>query len=191
MQETISDAELIREIARKDNEAFKTFMARYQERVYRTVCRFTGDAEISRDLVQDIFVKIYRAAGSYSPDAEVFTWLYRITVNHCINFLQHQKRDPLYKAEETGNQGHAPVIASESAITRHSTLEKDDRARLVRRALDCLPERQKIAITLLRFEDLSYREIAGVLGCSVAAVESLIFRGMETLKKILPAELKE
>ncbi|MCX5896289.1 MAG: RNA polymerase sigma factor [Proteobacteria bacterium] len=191
MQETISDAELIREIARKDNEAFKTFMARYQERIYRTVCRFTGDAEISRDLVQDIFVKIYRAAGSYSPDAEVFTWLYRITVNHCINFLQHQKRDPLYKAEETGNQGHASVIASESAITRQSTLEKDDRARLVRRALDCLPERQKIAITLLRFEDLSYREIAGVLGCSVAAVESLIFRGMETLKKILPAELKE
>lgn len=191
MQETISDAELIKEIARKDNEAFKTFMARYQERVYRTVCRFTGDAEISRDLVQDIFVKIYRAAGSYSPDAEVFTWLYRITVNHCINFLQHQKRDPLYKAEEAGNQVHVPVIASESAITRQSTLEKDDRARLVRRALDCLPERQKIAITLLRFEDLSYREIAGVLGCSVAAVESLIFRGMETLKKILPAELKE
>ncbi len=191
MQETISDAELIREIARKDNEAFKTFMARYQERVYRTVCRFTGDAEISRDLVQDIFVKIYRAAGSYSPDAEIFTWLYRITVNHCINFLQHQKRDPLYKAEGTGNQGHAPVIASEIAITHQSTLEKDDRARLVRRALDCLPERQKIAITLLRFEDLSYREIAGVLGCSVAAVESLIFRGMETLKKILPAELKE
>jgi len=165
-------------------------MGRYQERIYGLVCRFTGDAETARDLVQDIFLKVYRAAGSYTPDAGVFTWLYRITANHCINFVQSRKRDPLYAAEEDTAATPAVLSAVSRAANQETSLEQQERARMVRRALDSLPPRQKMAITLLRFEGLSYKEISRILKCSVSAVESLIFRGMETLKQILAADME-
>jgi RNA polymerase sigma-70 factor (ECF subfamily) len=188
VHEHSSDSELLKAIARKDTAAFKIFMSRYQERVYRTVYRFTGDAETTCDLVQEIFLKIYRAAASYTPDAGLFTWIYRITANHCINFLQKQKKDPLFKADELLVQTLSSAPDSNQSASAESALVRQERTFIVRRAIDSLPQRQKMAITLLRFEGLSYLEISEVLGCSVSAVESLIFRGMETLKKLLIKE---
>ncbi len=190
MYEHASDHELIKAIAQKDTEAFKVFMTRYQDRVFRTVYRFVGDAESTCDLVQDIFLKVYRSAHSYTPDAELFTWLYRIIANHCINFTVKQKKDPLFMARE-----HSQPSGSSEADRAHvespeKNLLRQERSLRVRQALDSLPNRQKLAITLLRFEGLSYREIAAILGCSVSAVESLIFRGMETLKKSLSKEFE-
>jgi RNA polymerase sigma-70 factor (ECF subfamily) len=184
VHEHSSDSELLNAIAHKDTAAFEVFMSRYQERVYRTVYRFIGDTEAARDMVQDIFLKVYRAAASYRPDAGLFTWLYRITANHCINLLQKQKRDPLFKAEEPFTATHT---AGPSASPESSLLQRE-RTLMISRSLDALPRRQKMAIILLRFEGLSYAEISKVLGCSVSAVESLIFRGMETLKKLLIEE---
>jgi RNA polymerase sigma-70 factor (ECF subfamily) len=188
VHEHSSDTKLLKAIARKDTAAFKVFMSRYQERVYRTVYRFIGDAEATRDLVQDIFLKVYRAAASYTPDAGLFSWLYRITANHCITFLQKQKRDPLFKSEESLVQTLASANSSVQSASPESTLVRQEWMLRVRRAIDSLPQRQKMAITLLRFEGLSYLEISEVLGCSVSAVESLVFRGMETLKKLLLEE---
>lgn len=190
MREQQTDFELLKATADKDTGAFRAFMGRYQERVYGLVCRFTGDAETARDLVQDIFLKVYRAAGSYTPDAGVFTWLYRITANHCINFVQSRKRDPLYAAEEDTAATPAVLSAVSRAANQETSLEQQERVRMVRRALDSLPPRQKMAITLLRFEGLSYKEISRILECSISAVESLIFRGMETLKQILAADME-
>jgi RNA polymerase sigma-70 factor, ECF subfamily len=186
-----TDFELLKESAGKDTDAFRIFMGRYQERVYGLVCRFTGDAEIARDLAQDIFLKVYRAAGSYTPDAGVFTWLYRITANHCINFVHSRKRDPLYAAEEDTAATKTVLSAVSRAANQETDLQQQERAHMVRRALDSLPLRQKMAITLLRFEGLSYKEISQILECSVSAVESLIFRGMESLKTILIEEMKK
>jgi RNA polymerase sigma-70 factor, ECF subfamily len=186
-----TDFELLKASAGKNTDAFRVFMARYQERVYGLVCRFSGDADTARDLVQDIFLKVYRAAASYTPDAGVFTWLYRITANHCINFVQRRKRDPLYAAEEDTAATHAVLSAVSQAANQETALEQQERARMVRRALDTLPPRQKMAITLLRFEGLSYKEISHILECSVSAVESLIFRGMEALTIILTEEMKK
>jgi len=185
-----SDVELLKAVAQKNTDAFKVFMVRFQERVYRTVFRFVPDPEVARDLVQDIFIKAYNAASSYSPDAELFTWLYRIIANHCINFLQKQKKDPIHRAEDVLDQQFSSLPDTEHAASQLSIMEKQERALAVRRALDGLPPRQRMAITLLRFEDLSYQEIAKTLDCSVSAVESLIFRGMETFKKILTRELE-
>ena len=185
-----TDFELLKAAAGKDTDAFRLFMTRYQERVFTLVCRFNGDRETARDLVQDIFLKVYRAAGSYTPDAEAFTWLYRITANHCINFLQSRKRDPLYSAEEDTAATQAVHSAVSRTATQETALEQQERSRMVRRALDSLPPRQKMAITLLRFEGLRYKDIAQILECSVSAVESLVFRGMDALKTIVAEEMK-
>jgi len=178
-----SDSELMMAVADNDKDAFKEIMQRYQARVYRLVYRFTSDEEITKELTQDIFLKLYKAAGSYSPDAQFFTWLYRIVTNYCINFTRKKKRDPLHHTDETLDEKNSVVYGGSGHNNQLSTLEKEERAVLVRKALDSLPERQRMAIVLLRFEGLGYREISKAMGCSVSAVESLIYRGMDALKK--------
>ena len=176
-----TDAELIKAAAGKDKDAFRILMQKYQGRIYRVAYRYTGDSEAAKELTQDIFFKVYRAAPSYSPDARFFTWLYRIAANHCINYVRKRSRDPLHMKDRYGDG----ATSAESAGNQQDELESRERASRVRAALDRLPERQKAALVLLRFEGLSYREIAGVLGCSVPAVESLVHRGMQALKKKL------
>ena len=180
-----ADSELMTAVADNDKDAFKEIMQRYQTRVYRLVYRFTGDEEITRELTQDIFLKLYKAAGSYSPDAQFFTWLYRIVTNHCINFTRKKNKDPLHHTVETPDGKSSSVYGVSGRNNQLSTLEKEERAVLVRNALDSLPERQRMAVVLLRFEGLSYREISKAMGCSVSAVESLVHRGMDELKKKL------
>ena len=180
-----TDSELMKAVAEKDKDAFKQLMSRYQQRVYKLVYRFTGDGEMAQELTQDIFFKVFKAAKAYSPEAQFFTWLYRIVTNHCINFTRKIQRDPLYKSVNSMDEKSTAVSTHNGFSSQLEILEGEEMALFVRRALDTLAERQRMAIMLLRFEDLTYKEIAKVLGCSVAAVESLIFRGMESLKKRL------
>jgi RNA polymerase sigma-70 factor (ECF subfamily) len=178
-----TDSELMKAVAEKDKDAFKQIMSRYQKRVYKLVYRFTGDGEMAQELTQDIFLKVFKAAKTYTPEAQFFTWLYRIATNHCINFARKNQRDPLYKSDNSMDEKSTAVSSHNGYSSQLEILEEEEMARLVRRALDTLANRQRMAIVLLRFEDFTYKEIAKVLGCSVSAVESLIFRGMESLKR--------
>ncbi|MCX8043615.1 MAG: sigma-70 family RNA polymerase sigma factor, partial [Desulfobacterota bacterium] len=118
----------------------------------------------------------------YTPDAQVFTWLYRIAANHCLNFIRDRKNQPLAQALPQDAAFDTPVHGCQ-----FDRLEHEERAQAVRQAIDRLPKRQRMALLLLRFEGMSYRDIAQVLGCSVGAVESLVARGMASLKEYLAA----
>jgi len=181
----MTDAELMKAVAQKDRDAFREIMQRYQTRVYRLAYRFTGSRDSAAELVQDIFFKLYLAAPRYKPEARFFTWLYRIAANHCLNYKRELKTSPLQQKIETPEPYRGLAADHESPGTQLDLLEGQERARAVRQALDRLPERQRMALMLLRFEDCSYREIAQTLECSVAAVESLIHRAMEALKNHL------
>jgi len=183
MQSSRTDAELLKAAAGKDKGAFKELMERYQGRIYSLAYRFSGDRETAQELTQDIFFKVYRSAGRYRPDARFFTWLYRIAANHCINFTKKRRRDPLQKAVASEDDHESGFCLRDDAPGIAEQLEQRERAMIVRSALDSLPERQKMAVMLLRFDDLSYREISEVLGCSVSAVESLIHRATTSLKR--------
>jgi RNA polymerase sigma-70 factor, ECF subfamily len=179
-----TDEELMKAVARKDRSALHELMRRHEARVRRLACRFTGSDDAAAELVQDVFFKIYTAAASYSPQARFTTWLYRITANHCLNYIRCSRTNPLQQLadplEDTG-----PKAAAATSGTQLSALEKNEQALRVRQAVDSLPERQRLAILLLRFEDMSYREAADALSCSVSALEALAHRGFETLKKQL------
>ena len=177
----MSDEDLLKATSRKNKDAFRELMHRYQERIYRLAYRFTGDAGAAAELTQEIFFKVYCAAPRYTPRARVFTWLYRIAANHCLNFLRDKKNRLLDDAPLEA------VAKLHSEETPQVSLEREEVTQVVQQALQRLPERQRIAITLLRFEGMSYREIAGVLGCSTGAVESLIARGMAFLRERLAA----
>ncbi len=179
-----TDESLMKAVARKDTSALRELMRRHEARVRRLACRFAGSDAAAADLVQEVFFKVYTSAGSYRPKARFTTWLYRITANHCLNYIRSSKKNPLQQLadplEEAGPK--APVA---TAGTQLSDLEKKERALLVRQAVDSLPERQRMAILLLRFEGMTYREAAQALSCSVSALEALVYRGFETLKKRL------
>ena len=180
-----TDEKLMIAVAGKHTGALRELMRRHEARVRRLAFRFTGSDDAACELVQDVFFKVYTSAASYSPQALFTTWLYRITANHCLNYIRDRRRDPLQQRNQPIDEaGHALAdnCGREGQLTG---LEKKEEAARVRSAVDSLPERQRMAILLLRFEELSYRDAASALDCSVSALEALVHRGLETLKKQL------
>ena len=172
-----------------DTGAFRLLMEKHQVNVMRMIYRYTGRHHEVEDLAQDIFLKIYRVAGTYAPRAQFKTWLYRVVTNHCFNFHRSQKKhkydstlDPSRSEADIVDQSFKGAVREAPAERR---LQQEELKAAVQKALAGLPDRQRMAVILFRFEGLSYGEIAQALGCSISAVESLIFRAMSSLKELL------
>lgn len=169
-----------------DDAAFEALVRRHQHSVYGTACRMLGDATEAEDITQLAFLRIHRAAPRYRPAARFTTWMFAIVRNLIFNEARRRKR----------HRGHvsldAPVKFSDEAAAReiaHTTQAGPDAEALqseleseIQNALQSLPDQQRLAMVLLRYEDLSYEQIAAVLGTSVPAVKSLIFRAREMLR---------
>jgi RNA polymerase sigma-70 factor (ECF subfamily) len=181
----LSDDELLRAVAEHDTNAFAELMGRHQGRVFRLAYCYTGEREAALDLTQDIFVKVFKAAKDYVPEARFLTWLYRIITNHCLNYVRGRRRDPLSQSVDQSAVGPEDNGMPGMPAGQLDTLARRERAQAVRKALDSLPQRQKMAIVLLRYDGLRYREIGEALGCSLSAAEALVHRGMEALKERL------
>jgi RNA polymerase sigma-70 factor, ECF subfamily len=180
-----TDEKLMKAVAGKNTGALRELMRRHEARVRRLAFRFTGCDEAASELVQDVFFKIYISAGSYSPQARFTTWLYRITANHCLNYIRDSRLNPLQKHNQPIDEAEHALADDSDRCSQLAGLEKKEQAAQIRMAVDSLPERQRMAILLLRFEELSYRDAASALDCSVSALEALVHRGIETLKKQL------
>ena len=193
-----SDLDLLRATADGDSGAFEQLVRRHQDRVIAVCQRLLGDREEARDAAQDVFLKIYRKAGRFRPDAKVSTWLYRIAVNHCLNRLRRRKVVRFLSlggrsSAEPGGGGSdggamALVDPVDPAPGAEEALAARRRWRATRRALASLPESQRAVVVLAKFEELSYDEIAEVLGTTNSAVASRLFRAMRQLEKALADE---
>lgn len=150
-------------------------MRAYESKVLSTTYRYVGDATAARDLTQEIFVKVWLRASSFKHEALFSTWLYRIVVNHCINFQSTRKKRQMESLNEN--------VAGEGILA--DRFDEERRARHLREAVAKLPERQRMALILAKFEGKSYVEIAGLMRVSVSSVESLLFRAREGLRKML------
>ena len=161
---------------RGDETAFADLFERYRRRVLGIAYRFLGDADAAQDIAQEVFVRVYTSANAYRPDAAFSTWLYRITANACFDEMRKRKRSSIIVPEETAESVPDPAPSPEAQA------ESNELAREVRSAIASLPENQRIAVVLQRYEGLSYQQIADVMKSSVAAVESLLFRAKHTLR---------
>lgn len=170
-----SDANLIAAFRKGDESAFEVLYGRHYPTVLNVAYRMLGDRDAAEDLAQDVFVKLYTSPGSYRPTAKLSTWLYRVTHNAFIDELRKRKNRPVELVPDI----HSPGAS-----------EQSDLADAVQTALASLPEKQRAAVVLQRYEGLSYQEIAEVLGTSVPAVESLLFRARESLKAVLSKYLE-
>jgi RNA polymerase sigma-70 factor (ECF subfamily) len=178
--------------------AFAVLVERYQHRLVGVLVHLIGRVEEAEDLTQDVFLRIYRARKGYRPKAKFSTWLFTIANNLASNHLRGKGRSPVARGlgDVTGSASGSQALrpAEERAVSREGTpsaqLRKVELSDVVREALDVLGEDQKVAVLLNKFEDMSYSEIAEVMGRSEAAVKSLLARARTHLREQLEPYLK-
>ena len=173
---------------RDDQIDFKKLVFEHQDRVLNTCYRFVHNREDAEDVAKEIFMEVHRSIGDFRGESRLSTWIYRIAVTKSLDFIRKKKRKkrfghiiPLFGGEDKKEF----QIAAEDIQTPEMTLEQKERQQTLKQAVDSLTENQRIAVTLCKYEDFSYKEIAEIMGTSVSSVESLIFRGMQNLKKKL------
>jgi len=161
--------------------ALGDLVRRHQDKALALAFRMLRRRDLAEDIAQEAFLRVYRAAPRYRPDAKFTTWLYRIVVNLCLDHRRRAAQAPV----ALGDDGPEP--AADAAA---DPIEAQERAERVRRALDTLPERQRTAVILHRYEGLSHREVAEAMDSTESAVESLLVRAYARLREEL-ADLQE
>ena len=175
----MSDEQLIREITAGNYAAFKTLMERYQLQVFRTVMGFLHTKEDAEDITQEVFIRVYQSLHTFQGGSEFSTWLYRITINMSLNFLRSNRKKRMLQSLEA-----LFTLRSEEKNPLEE-LESAERDRRIRKAIDSLPERQRMAFILSRYQELPQKKIAAVMNRSEGAVEQLLQRAKENLQKKL------
>jgi RNA polymerase sigma-70 factor (ECF subfamily) len=181
-----ADAALVAQLQQGSEIAFRTLVARFQDQVYRTALSLLRSPEDAEDVAQEVFVEVYQTIAQFRGEAALSTWLYRLATSRA---LQHQRRLSARKrfAFFTSLLGFANDQLPEPADHTHpqALLEGAQRLHQLQQHIGRLPPQQQVAFTLRHEQELSYEEIAAVLGTTVAAVESLLFRARQTLRRHL------
>jgi RNA polymerase sigma-70 factor, ECF subfamily len=181
------EKELIDRISKGDKAAFEILFIRYKDMVYNVCCRFIEDPDDVNDVSQDIFIKLYHSLGSFQYNSKLSTWIYRICVNHCLNILRKKKRYRMLSIDfllEKFGWGENHDLADKS-YDLEKNIENNEDLEILNKALHTLPEKQKTALILNKFDDLTNAEIAKIMNCSISSVDSLIFRAKQNLSKKL------
>ena len=173
------DAGVIESCRQGDREALRVLFEAYKDKVYSlALCYLNGDAAAAKDLTQEVFVKLMTRLEQFRGDAEFTTWLYRVVANACLD--ERRKRRRWFSLEDSVEVGHMVVRKSLEAVQLQKEMNEG-----VKSAVAQLKPKLRIAILLKYFDDLSYQEIASVLGCSVGTVASRLNRGHRLLARKL------
>ena len=179
------DAALMLRVKQGDGGAFTELVEKYKQPVLNLAFRTLRDRTEAEDLAQNVFVQVWKAAPRYEPTAKFSTWLFTIARNLCLNEIRRRTRHPAESLDQTRDDADdQPLYQVEDKRVAPATevLLRGELVEKVDAALAVLPENQRTALLLCRQEELSYEEIAAVLGCSLSATKSLIHRARETLK---------
>jgi RNA polymerase sigma-70 factor (ECF subfamily) len=177
-KEADPDRELVDRYLDGDMLAFDGLMTRHERQIYALCYRFAQNREDAMDLTQEVFIKAFEHLASFRGAARFRTWLYRIAVNHCLNHVKKESRRFAQVTEDV-----ARIEASS-----HRTLLERERREMLQELIERLPPKQKVIMKLRMHENLSYDEIAGILGRSVSTVKSSVFFAVNKLKKMVRQE---
>src|SRR6267378_3096869 len=179
------DAALMLRVKQGDTHAFAELVDKYKQPVTNVAARMLRDATEAEDLAQNVFIQVYKSAPRYEVASKFSTWLFTIVRNLCLNEIRRRSRHPADSMDAAHpEQEDQPLHQFEDTKTFSppDSLLQGELAEKIEQALGDLPENQRTAIVLCRQDELSYEDIAKVLGCSLSATKSLIHRGRETLK---------
>ena len=182
----MDEKKLIQNIKNKDQKAFKLLLDKYQVMVINICMGYLHNKDEAKDLAQEVFIQAYLSIDKFRGDSSLSTWLYRISTNKALNYLRSndkRKNERSINAIQTDN-AYFDVAAGPEVNSDYLMIETE-RKRNLDLAIDALPDNQKTAFVLSKYEDLSYKEIADVMELSVSSVESLLFRARKALQKKL------
>lgn len=190
----MDEKELIEEIRKGSQESFRQIYDLYQHKVYNTAFGFVHITEDAQDITQEVFVELYHSLHKFRGESSLGTWIYRVTVNKSLNHLRKKKNKSIFFRPARQSENDQPIMISEPADQQQNpsdALENRELQRQLQQAIDGLPEKQRVAFILDKFEDLPYKEIARVMETSLSSVESLLFRAKLNLQKKLLGSWKE
>ncbi len=183
--ENLSDADVMLRVKDGDDAAFEYLVQKYRRPMLSFMYRMAHNTAVAEDLVQDVFLRVYRSRQTYNAEAKFSTWLYRIATNLAVNHA----RDTKYERPEL--TAHLDAVDEETGTTMdlpdttpnvEQELLRRERLAAIRRHVDNLPERQRVAVLMHKYQGMDYKHIAEVLKLSESATKSLLFRAYETLR---------
>jgi RNA polymerase sigma-70 factor (ECF subfamily) len=177
----VEDSEILDKFTQESsrNEAFSLLLKKYQERIYWHIRRMVLDHDDADDLVQDVFIKVWKNLANFRSDSQLYTWIYRIASNECITFLNRKKLRNSISLEDSEGQYLLETLAE-------SPYFDGDKAQMkLQKALLSLPEKQRLVFNMKYFDDLKYDEISDILGTSVGALKASFHIAVKKIEHIL------
>lgn len=171
---------IITAILNGNTEQYRELVQKHQQMIFRTCMGFVHHHQDAEDLTQEVFVKAFQALKSYKKDASFSTWLYRIAINQSLSFIRKNKRQSIFNSIEDLFR----FDTSNNQTPETDAINKE-KSKLIKEAVDSLPENQKIAFTLSKYDELKQAEIAAIMMLKEGAVESLLQRAKKNLQKKL------
>jgi RNA polymerase sigma-70 factor (ECF subfamily) len=183
-----TDVQLMLDVKAGDEQSFALLLHRYRTPLVNFLYRMVRNREQAEDLAQEVFIRVYRAREDYVPSAKFTTWLFRIATNLALNSVRdtrHQRMEvsldaPVTVDSEEGDERPLDVAEKNPNIEEH--LVQEAQREMIRHSIDKLPEKQRAAVLLHKYQELDYGEISKILECSESALKSLLFRAYETLR---------
>ncbi len=182
----MNEQELIQELRNGDETAFKYLVDTYQDQIFNTAIGIVQNAGDAEDVTQEVFIQVFRSIRYFKGESKLSTWLYRIATTRALDHLRSRKSKKRFGfMQRLFGDGNEPIYELPDFNHPGIAMEKKEDAARLFKAIKQLPDNQKIAFTLHKLEDLSYKEVSEVMKTSVAAVESLMHRAKLNLRKIL------
>jgi RNA polymerase sigma-70 factor, ECF subfamily len=186
--EAISDVDVMLRVKTGDESAFAYLVQKYRRPMVGFMYRLCHNPSTAEELAQEVFLRVYRSRTTYEPSAKFTTWLYRIATNLAVNHARdtrHERVENTVRLDEPDREtGTTPDLADES-LTAEEQILKRERLAAIQNKVNALPERQRVAVIMHKYEQMDYRQIADVLKLSESATKSLLFRAYETLREQL------
>src|SRR3989337_125879 len=174
-------------VPKEREEAFNVLVTKYRTPVVHFLYRMVREPALAEELAQEVFLRVYRARKSYKPRAKFSTWLFRIATNVALNALRDGRMRKTLETSLDADTGQRPVPqrpleAADPGGNVEQRMLEAERQEQIRRAVEALPEKQRLAVLLHKYQEMDYDEIADILDCSESALKSLLFRAYETLR---------
>ena len=186
--EMLSDAEVMLRVASGDDPAFDYLVEKYRRPMVSFMYRMTHNQAVAEELAQEVFLRVYRSRQSYEASAKFTTWLYRIATNLAVNHARdtkHERPENTVNIDEPDMETGMTVDVPDTGLNAEQTILRRERLAAIRHQVEALPERQRMAVLMHKYQNMDYKQIATVLKLSESATKSLLFRAYETLRETL------
>lgn len=186
--EGVTDVDMMLRVRAGDESAFEYLVQKYRRPMVSFMYRMAHNAAVAEDLAQEVFLRVYRSRASYQPSAKFTTWLYRIATNLAVNHARdtrQERPENLVSLDEPDEETGTTMDVADHSLTAEEKILRRERLMAIRRKISNLPERQRMAVIMHKYQQLDYKQIAEVLKLSESATKSLLFRAYETLREQL------